>query len=56
MWHVPLNVQVLILIAWGRYICLKKKTHCHHFVYEPLCLMELKVTRKSFTELIAEHI
>ena len=24
--HVFLHVQVLVLIAWGRYICMKKKT------------------------------
>ena len=27
MLHIPLDVQVLVLIAWGRYICLKKKTN-----------------------------
>ena len=30
MLHVPLDVQVLVLIAWGRYICVKMKTHHHH--------------------------
>ena len=34
MLHVPLDVQVLFLIAWGSYICLKKKTHHHHLLYK----------------------
>ena len=30
--HVALDIQFLVLIAWGRYICMKKKTHCHHLL------------------------
>ena len=32
MLHVPLDVQVLVLIAWGRYICMKKKTQHHRLL------------------------
>ena len=34
--HVALDVQVLVLIAWGRYICMKKKTHHHHLLCKGL--------------------
>ena len=30
--HVLINAQVLALIAWSRYICIKKKTHHHHLL------------------------
>ena len=29
--HVSLDVQVLVLIAWGSYICMRKKTHPWNF-------------------------
>ena len=29
MLHVPLDFQVLVPIAWDRYICMKKKSHHH---------------------------
>ena len=32
MLHVFLDVQVLVLIAWGFYICMKRKTHHHHLL------------------------
>ena len=32
MLYVPLYVQGLVLIAWGRYICMKKKAHRHHLL------------------------
>ena len=32
MLHVSLDIQVLVLIASGRYICMKKKTHHHHLL------------------------
>ena len=32
MLHVPLDVQVLVLTIWGRYISKKKKTHHHHLL------------------------
>ena len=38
MLRVPLDVQCLILIAWGRYLCMKKKTtiiiYCAKHVYD----------------------
>ena len=37
--YVPLDVQVLVLIVPGGYICMKKKTHimlcCAEVGYEP---------------------
>ena len=32
MLHDPLDVQVLVLISCGRYICMKKKNHHHHLL------------------------
>ena len=29
MFLVPLDIKVLVLNAWGRYVCMKKKTHHH---------------------------
>ena len=32
MLRIPLDVQGFVLIPWGRYICMKKKTHRHHLL------------------------
>ena len=31
MLHVPIDIQVLVIIAWGRYISMKK-THYHYLL------------------------
>ena len=52
MLYVSVDIQVLILIAWGRYVFMMKKTRHHHYcakvVYEPKCPMELIDTQRSF--------
>ena len=50
MMHVPLNVQVLVLIAWGRYICMKKKTH-HHYCAMMKSLWKLTIVQSLFMNL-----
>ena len=32
MLHVPLDVQLLVLIVWGRFISMKNKTHHHRLL------------------------
>ena len=51
MLHIPLDVKVLVLITWNRYICVKKKSHHHHPLgesREPLCPMKLTGTQRPF--------
>ena len=32
--HVPLDIQVLVLIAWSRYVCMKNGTRLHYLLYK----------------------
>ena len=32
MLHVLLDIQVLVLITWGKYICMKKKNQHHNLL------------------------
>ena len=41
--HFPLDVQVLVLIAWCRYICIKKKTHHHRLLCKQRSFISIDV-------------